>query len=130
MEGNEKEECNFGKDCQKTSLLSLEKCQKPTISHLRYLGSNSKGLDIPENFLILNRSGCQIFINSTRHKKICPHHRDVFGIYWRRKRRTCVHPLHGQSKAKPDRGVTAVMSREIWMRFQQNVPIGEGTHIY
>jgi hypothetical protein len=24
------------------------------------------------------------------------------------------HPLHGDSKAKPDRGINAVMSRELW----------------
>ena len=42
------------------------------------------------------------------------------------KKRTCAHPLHGDSKAKPDRGINAVMSREIWLRLQFVVAIGEG----
>ena len=42
------------------------------------------------------------------------------------KKRTCAHPLHGDSRAKPDRGINAVMSREIWLRLQFVVAIGEG----
>jgi hypothetical protein len=42
------------------------------------------------------------------------------------KKRTCAHPLHGDSKAKPDRGINAVMSRELWLRSQLVVVIGEG----
>ena len=41
------------------------------------------------------------------------------------KKRTCAHPLHGDSKAKPDRDIYAVMSREIWLRLQL-VAICEG----
>jgi hypothetical protein len=39
------------------------------------------------------------------------------------KKRTCAHPLHGDSKAKSDRGINAVMSREIWLRLQLVVAI-------
>ena len=37
---------------------------------------------------------------------------------------TCSHLFHGDSKAKPDRGINAVMSREIWLRLQLVVAIG------
>ena len=43
---------------------------------------------------------------------------------------TCAHPLHGSSKAKPDRGVTKEVSmqiREIWERF---VSVGSGKAIF
>ena len=64
------------------------------------------------------------------NRHICEQHRDELGIYWTRKKRTCVHPLHGDSKAKPDGGINAVMSREIWLRLQLvdvvAIAIGEG----
>ena len=36
----------------------------------------------------------------------------------------------GDSKAKPDRGINAVMSREIWLRLQLVVVIGIGEGNY
>jgi hypothetical protein len=60
------------------------------------------------------------------NRHICEQHRDELGITTRKKKRTCAHPLHGDSKSKPDRGINAVMSREIWLRFQFVVAIGEG----
>ena len=59
-----------------------------------------------------------INISTSVNRHICEQHRDELGIYWTRKKRTCAHPLHGDSKAKPDRGIDAVMSREIWLRLQ------------
>ena len=127
MEGNE-DCCFFGIDCEKLSLVKVRDCLKTTNNHLRYLKASCKGFDLLESHLILNRAGFPLFTQAFLNKQICPRHRDDHGIYWRRSRRTCSHPLHGDSKAKPDRGVTAVMSCEIWMRFRQNVAIGEGKH--
>jgi hypothetical protein len=49
--------------------------------------------------------------------------RDELDIYWTRKKQTCAHPLHGDSKAKPDRCINAVMSREIWLRYGLDLAI-------
>ena len=39
-----------------------------------------------------------------------------------KKKRSYAHPHHGDSKAKTDRGINAVMSHEIWLRlgFRRN----------
>ena len=126
MEGNGKK-CDFGQNCKNKALNTLTNCSKLTINHLRYLKSNSKELEIAENYLILNRAGINVITITSQHlnRHICEQHRDELGIYWTRKKRTCAHPLHGDSKAKPDRGIDAVMSREIWLRLQL-VAICEG----
>ena len=126
MEGNE-DCCFFGIDCEKLSLMKVRDCLKTTSNHLRYLKASCKGFDLPKSHLILNRAGFHLFTQAFLNKHICPRHRDDHGIDWRCRRR-CFHPLHGDSKAKPDRGVTAVMRCEIWMRFRQNVAIAEGKH--
>jgi hypothetical protein len=122
--------CDFGQNCKNKALNMLTNCSKLTINHLSYLKSNSKELEIAENYLILNRAGINVItitILTSQHlnRHICEQHRDELGIYWTRKKRTCAHPLHGDSKAKPDRGIDAVMSREIWLRLQL-VAICEG----
>jgi hypothetical protein len=125
MEGNEKK-CDFGKICKNKALNTLTNCSNLTINHLRYLKSNSKELEILENYLILNRAGINVITSQHLNRHICEQHRDELGITTRKKKRTCAHPLHGDSKSKPDRGINAVMSREIWFRFQFVVAIGEG----
>ena len=126
MEGNGRK-CDFGPNCKNKALNTLTNCSKLTINHLRYLKSNSIELEIAENYLILNRAGINVITITSQHlnRHICEQHRDELGIYWTRKKRTCAHPLHGDSKAKPDRGIDAVMSREIWLRLQL-VRGGEG----
>ena len=114
MEGNGKK-CDFGQNCKNKALNTLTNCSKLTINHLRYLKSNSKELEIAENYLILNRTGINVITLTSQHLN-----RDELGIY-----RTCAHPLHGDSKAKPDRGIDAVMNRVIWLRLQL-VAICEG----
>ena len=110
MEGNE-DCCFFGIDCEKLSLMKVRDCLKTTSNHLRYLKASCKGFDLPKSHLILNRAGFHLFTQAFLNKHICPRHREDHGIDWRCRRR-CFHPLHGDSKAKPDRGVTAVMSCE------------------
>ena len=119
--------CDFGQNCKNKALNTLTNCSKLTINHLRYLKSNSKELDIAENYLISNRAGINVITLTSQHlnRHICEQHRDELGIYWTRTKRTCAHPLHGDSKAKPDRGIDAVMSRVIWLRLQL-VAICEG----
>ena len=119
-----KKNCDFGQNCKNKALNTLTNCSKLTINHLRYLKSNSKELEIPENYLILNRAGINVITSQHLNRHICEQHRDELGIYWTRKKRTCAHPFHGDSKAKPDRGINAVMSREIWLRLQLVVAIG------
>ena len=122
MERNEKK-CDFGQNCRNKALNTLTNCSKLTTNHLK---SNSKELEIPENYLILNRAGINVITSQHLNLHICEQHRDELGIYWTRKKRTCAHPLHGDSKAKPDHGINAVMSRELWLRLQLVVAIGEG----
>jgi hypothetical protein len=52
--------CDFGQNCKNKALNTLTNCSKLTINHLRYLKSNSKELDIAENYLILNRAGINV----------------------------------------------------------------------
>jgi hypothetical protein len=52
MEGNGKKG-DFGQNCKNKALNTLTNCSKLTINHLRYLISNSKELEIAENYLIL-----------------------------------------------------------------------------
>ena len=125
MEGNENC-CYFGKNCKKPFLFRIKDCLKTTNNHLRYLKASCKDFDLQVSYLILNRDGFPFLTNAFLNKPICSKHHDELSIYWRRSKRTCSHPLHGESKAKPDRGVIAVMSCEIWLRFRQNVAIGEG----
>ena len=59
MEGNGKKG-DFGQNCKNKALKTLTNCSKLTINHLRYLKSNSKELEIAENYLILNRAGINV----------------------------------------------------------------------
>ena len=52
--------CDFGQNCKNKALNTLTNCSQLTINHLRYLRSNSKELEIAENYLILNRAGINI----------------------------------------------------------------------
>jgi hypothetical protein len=73
---------------------------------------------------LITAFGINVITSQHLNRHICEQHRDELGIYWTRKKRTCAHPFHGDSKAKPDRGINAVMSREIWLRLQLVVAIG------
>lgn len=124
--------CCFGTatDCDNNPIYCLKDCVKTTYNHLRYLNANSKGIDLPESYLILCRAGVNVITAAHLglERKICQFHRDFLGLYWKRSKRSCAHPFHGHSKSKPDRGITPVMSRELWLRLQLSVPIGEGIY--
>ena len=77
MEGNEK---------KNVILARIANCSKLTINDLRYLKSNSKELEIPENYLILKRTGINVITSQHLNRHICDQHRDEFGIYWTRKK--------------------------------------------
>ena len=83
---------------------------------------NDRGIS---DYIIRTRINVITLTSQHLNRHICEQHRDELGIYWTRKKRTCAHPLHGDSKAKPDRGIDAVMSRVIWLRLQL-VAICEG----
>ena len=95
MEGNGKK-CDFGQNCKNKALNTLTNCSNLTINHLRYLKSNSKELGIAENYLI--NIWIVIFANNIVMSSV---------------------------SIGPDRGIDAVMSREIWFRLQL-VAICEG----
>ena len=62
--------------------------------------------------------------------KICSHHRDQLGIYWRGRRRTCQVPpeisTHKSAKKKGDRSVLKGHSLAIEKRIEKIVPVGSG----
>jgi hypothetical protein len=119
--------CEFGQDCDNNDVFRLSECIKDTSSHLRMYQSNCKllnGVILPEACLIMNRNG--VFSPVQFSKYICRFHRDSLGLYWKRPSRVCAHPLHGDSKSKPDRGITYLQSREIWLKLSKKVPVGSG----
>ena len=111
--------CEFGANCKITETFRLENCRKDSSSHLTSHQSSCKSFEpvtVPESCLILNRFGIFGLQNSLFSKFICPYHRNVLGLYWKRPSRLCHHPFHKESKAKPDRGLNYVQSHEIWLK--------------
>lgn len=125
--------CTFGKDCGKSGHYSDEntfckiyQCTKSTQSHLGSLCCEND-VNIPEGVLILYRSGLFNVDVTTLNLKVCQKHRDELGIYWRRHQRSCQSPFHANaSKSKPDRGVQAHWSKDIWLHHRILVPVGSG----
>ncbi|CAB4012091.1 Transposon Tf2-6 poly [Paramuricea clavata] len=102
--------------------LPILACKRDIQVHLRRLNLCRQAV-ASEGDLILLRSG--IFGSNGEGLTVCPRHRENLGLSWLPKR-GCAHPLHGSSKAKPERGVTKKMSMEIndiWERF---VSVGSG----
>ena len=62
--------------------------------------------------------------------KICSHHRDQLGIYWRGRRRTCQVPpeisTHKSAKKKGDRSVLKGHSLAIKKRIEKIIPVESG----
>lgn len=106
----------------------LQTCSRDISSHLRRLKTsqlNIKG----EWHLILLRVG--LFNEDCGETfTICPQHRDVFGTLWNSSRppTKCSHPLHGKSRAKPERGISAEVSKEIKDYWGILVPTGTGIY--
>ncbi|XP_052677340.1 uncharacterized protein LOC128158508 [Crassostrea angulata] len=121
--------CSFGEHCKEKADYILQDCKKETSAHLRFFKCTSESdfAHIPEPLLILNRAGVHGLRLSKFSGRICAKHRQEFGIQWKRKRRTCCHPLHDKSQSGTvARGITFIQSREIWMKLSTHVPTGSG----
>lgn len=109
----------------------ISECTKDTSIHLRRLNSteNSCVDDFPEGLLILYRSGMFSVDIASTYLRICPKHRDIYGIYWHNNRTKCQFQDHPtSSKAKADRGSSPMLCKQIWMCTRQVIPVGAGNN--
>ena len=92
------------------------------LQRLKASQANIKG----EWQLILLRAG--LFDEVGETLTICPLHRDIFGTIWNSSRPVakCHHPLHGRSRAKPERRISFEISKEIQVYWGVLVPTGLG----
>ena len=90
----------------------LRSCRRDITSHLQRLKTSQANIK-GEWQLILLRAG--LFDEDGETLTICPLHRDIFGTIWNSSRPVakCHHPLHGRSRAKPERGISLEISKEI-----------------
>lgn len=72
-------------------------------------------------------------VGACKDTTICPRHRDLYGIRWRRSTRTCSLPksisTHKRERVKGDRGVTLSQARKILHLTGDTVAIGAGEKI-
>ena len=123
--GHYKPECTD----DQISLVPIKTCKKSSEKHSSQLHSCSEhNFDLPENLLILYRSGIFTVDSYALNLHICPNHRDELGIHWVRRQRTCQSPFH-KGKAKADRGIQARSSRELWFKRRINIPVGAGIYV-
>ena len=103
----------------------LRSCRRDITSHLQRLKTSQANIK-GEWQLILLRAG--LFDEDGETLTICPLHRDIFGTIWNSSRPVtkCHHPLHGRSRAKPERGISLEISKEIQVYWGVLVPIGSG----
>lgn len=104
--------------------ISLQSCQKDITSHVAYY----KIVGIQNEIdLILARTGN--FSADPTELTICPLHRDIFGIGWKRRSSLCSIPdgiaVHKKPN-RPDRGVGKALSQKIFTDTQIVVPVGAG----
>ncbi len=106
--------------------LPLKSCNKDITNHLRLVKVN-KAFIKGEWHLILLRAGL-FNKEGLESMTFCPNHRECFGTHWNFSRQAtkCRHPLHGVSKAKPDRGISPDVSKEIKEHWDLLVPVGSG----
>ena len=127
-------ECSFReyskKECgvsalykHQTALLPLKACTKLEVSdHLNgCYKTTSAGVEVEWQLCLYRAS---LFDEAGDSLTICPLHRDEFGLGWRPSK-VCKHPLH-DSKQKPVRGVTLLMSQEIQSKYKILCEIGQG----
>ena len=103
----------------------LRSCRRDITSHLQRLKTSQANIK-GEWQLILLRAG--LFDEDGETLTICPLHRDIFGTIWNSSRPVakCHHPLHGRRRAKPERGISLEISKEIQVYWGVLVPIGSG----
>ena len=107
-----------------TATIPLVKCQKDVTSHVAYYKIAGTHTEID---LILARTGN--FSVDPCELTICPLHRDLFGIGWKRSSSLCCVPAGiatHKRPSKPDRGVGKVLSERIFKETQTLVPVGAG----
>ena len=104
----------------------LVACNSDIKSHLRSVKVSQTCVS-SEKDLILARAG--LFEHDGNGLVICPKHRAELGVMFCAKRK-CLHPLHGRSKRKPDRGINLQISKEIKAKWDVVVPVGSGIVLY
>ena len=114
--------CSFATFSKVTEFFPLTSCQKDIKSHLRIVKVSQNSI-LTEKDLILARTGR--FDEDGANMTICPRHRAELGIFWRPSRK-CAHPLHGDRKGKPERGVNLEMSKGIIAKWSALIPVGAG----
>ena len=66
--------------------------------------------------------------------RVCPKHRDSFGIKWRGRKKLCQVPegiaSHRSKKHTGDRTINKKLSEEIFNMTGSLIPIGSGIHLY
>ena len=71
---------------------------------------------------------------ANRNFRVCPKHRDSFGIKWRGRKKFCQVPegmaSHSSKKGTGDRAINRKMSEEIFNTTGSIIPIGSGIHLY
>ena len=105
-----------------TEFFPLTSCQKDIKSHLRTVKVSQTSI-LTEKDLILARTGN--FDEDGANMTICPRHRAKLGVFWRPSRK-CMHPLHGDRKGKPERGVNLEISKGIMAKWSALIPVGAG----
>ena len=72
--------------------------------------------------------------NAAVNFRVCPKHRDSFGIKWRGRKKLCQVPervaSHRSKKHTGDRTINKKLSEEIFNRTGSLTPIGSGIHLY
>ena len=112
-----------------SDIVSLASCQKDITSHLSYYKFG--GIE-NEHELILARTGTFSKPSNDKYIQltICPFHRDIFGIGWKRPTRHCAVPdsiaAHKASKSKPGRGIGKILSQRILATTNCLIPVGSG----
>ena len=125
--------CSFaihcGNDCGlssrwpgRTQLMPMSLCTVSTRQHLREL--KVPATSVTEKQLILARIGL-FSEDAGQDFTICPKHRAHLGVRFRPSTK-CGHPLHGNRRRKPDRGINFKMAREIKENWNVVVPLGSG----
>jgi len=103
-------------------LRTLSACSNNVKPHLRQLKVAQSSVS-SEKELILARVG--LFDEDGSDFTICPKHRDELGIKFRASKK-CQHPLHGDRKGKPERGINLQMAKNIKTKWNTIVPVGAG----
>lgn len=125
--------CNFSTlcytACSDGPLTQLFPCDRDARSHLsdRWM----QFYDIPEDFLILYRTGIFSNDSSTLKLNICASHREYFGIQWSRKHIRCIYQGHSEKRrSNADRGACPTLCKLYWLKTRHILPVGAGKVIF